>query len=144
MIFDVIVETAREVIMGRRPYDRPIEGRGGYGPRGTYRSYDRVPLREPTQYARLPDQPSIRRVNRRQIQDVILDSKSEAEMILDTMFDVLRRYQMVSVADYYDMLGLETQYTDNRWGWTFLSSANIVQTRDGWVIELPPAEELGL
>jgi len=58
------------------------------------------------------------------------------------MIEIIDQYDFASVADYYDLLGLETTPIDNKWGWTYLNNVQVRQVRQGYVIDLPPAEEL--
>ena len=71
--------------------------------------------------------------------EIILDNRGEAEAVLDGMFDVLDTYGMVRVADFYDLVGVTGNYTDNNYGWTNLSNARIERARDGFIIKLPRA-----
>lgn len=64
-------------------------------------------------------------------------SREEAEDVLERMEDILETYGEVTVADLYELSGLEAKYTDNQYGWRNLSTARIVMTRKGWIIELP-------
>lgn len=83
--------------------------------------------------------------NRRQgydYKDIYLDTKGEAEEVLDRMFELLEEYKMVSVADLYDLVGITANYTDNNYGWTNLQNAESVRTRDGYLIKLPNARPL--
>jgi hypothetical protein len=74
--------------------------------------------------------------------DIILDSKEEAEEVLARMDELLADYKMVSVADFYDLVGITGRTTDNRYGWTDLRSATIIRERDGYLIKLPRAVAL--
>ena len=71
--------------------------------------------------------------------DVVLDSRGEAEEILDAMNDILSRYGLVRVADMYELAGLTCDYTDNKYGWTSLRTAEIIRGRDGYGLKLPKA-----
>lgn len=71
--------------------------------------------------------------------DIILDSRSEAEEVLIQMNELLDRYSVVSVADLYDLVGITGNYTDNKYGWTQLRSADVIHVRDGWLLKLPRA-----
>lgn len=75
-------------------------------------------------------------------EDVVLESRGEAEDVLDRMDDLLDNYGMVSVADLYDLVGIEGNYTDNKYGWTNLRSADIQRLRDGYLLKLPKAMPL--
>ena len=45
----------------------------------------------------------------------------------------------VKIADLYDLVGMDSNYTDNRYGWTNLRSAQVVRVRDGYLLKLPKA-----
>lgn len=75
--------------------------------------------------------------------DVIFDSRPEADHVLSAMNDVIDTYKMVSVADMYELSGLAGNWTDNNYGWFDLRSADIRRTRDGgYVLDLPKAVPL--
>lgn len=71
--------------------------------------------------------------------DVILDSRGDAEEVLDRLNEIIDQYQIASVADFYELVGVSGTYTDNRYGWTNLSGACVERTRDGYQIRLPRA-----
>ena len=71
--------------------------------------------------------------------DIILDTRREAEEVLDRMLDLIDNYGMVSVADLYDLVGINGSYTDNKYGWTHLRSAVVQRVRDGYLLKLPKA-----
>ena len=71
--------------------------------------------------------------------DIILDTRREAEDVLNRMDDLIDAYGMVSVADLYDLVGVTGNYTDNKYGWTNLRNAEVRRTRDGYLIKLPKA-----
>lgn len=71
--------------------------------------------------------------------DIILDNRGEAEEVLAGMDALLEQYQLVSVADLNELVGISGNYTDNRYGWTDLRNASIVRVRDGYMLKLPRA-----
>ena len=72
--------------------------------------------------------------------DIILESKGEAEAVLDRMGEIIDIYGMVRVADLYDLVGVTGDYTDNKYGWTNISGAKPVRIRDGrYMLDLPRA-----
>ena len=71
--------------------------------------------------------------------DIILDSRGEAEEVLTRMDELIEQYGMVSVADLYDLVGITGNYTDNKYGWTNIRSAEPVRVRDGYMLRLPKA-----
>lgn len=76
-------------------------------------------------------------VGRNSLDDIILDSRADAEDILNAMMDALEDYKMVSVADLYDMLGKSTIFTQNNIGWFDLTGARIERVREGYLLKLP-------
>lgn len=50
--------------------------------------------------------------------DIILETRGEAEDVLERMEELIDMYQLVSVADFYDLVGVSGNYTDNKYGWT--------------------------
>lgn len=75
-------------------------------------------------------------------EDIVLESRGEAEEVLTRMDELLETYGAVRVADLYDLVGKTCNYTDNRYGWTNLRSAEAVRVSDGYRLKLPPARAL--
>lgn len=73
---------------------------------------------------------------------IVLPSRDEAELVLERLEDALDKYQMVSLADFKRLIGHPQTHVDYKWGWTFLGGSTISQVRDGWILELPPAEPI--
>jgi len=71
--------------------------------------------------------------------DVVLESRGEAEDVLSRMDELISSYGVVSVADLYDLCGITGNYTDNKYGWTDIRSAQPVRTPDGYMLKLPKA-----
>ena len=71
--------------------------------------------------------------------DIILDSRGEAEEVLSRMDELIDTYSMVSVADLYDLIGVTGNYTDNKYGWTNIRNAEVVRVREGYLLKLPKA-----
>ena len=53
------------------------------------------------------------------------------------MDELIDTYKLVSVADLKDLVGITGNYTDNRYGWTSIRSAEVVRVRDGYTIKMP-------
>ena len=69
--------------------------------------------------------------------EIVLETRGEAEEVLTRMDELIETYGMVSVADLYDLVGITCNYTDNKYGWTSVRNAEPVRTRDGYVLKLP-------
>ena len=110
-------------------------------PRMTYNNP--VSRSTPSQMQRgyLPDQPNPTS-RRRDSNQIILTSRDDAESVFEDMVESINKYDVVSMADLYDLVGLPTSPVDNKWGWVSLTGVDIRQVRDGYLIDLPPAEAI--
>lgn len=84
----------------------------------------------------------IRSETRQQSCDIILSTREEAELVLERLIDIVDMYEVVSLADLYDLVGLPSNHTDNKWGWTFLNNGLVTQVREGYLLQLPPMEAI--
>ncbi len=80
--------------------------------------------------------------SRHDFDEIVLEQRGEAEDVLSHLVDLIKDYGMASVADYYDLVGIEVNFTDNKWGWTNLRDAYVDRVRHGYVIKLPRTEEI--
>ena len=69
--------------------------------------------------------------------EIVFDSRRDAEEVLSSMEDLIDRYKVASVSDFYEFADRDSVYTDRYYGWTNLRSADIIRVRDGYVIKLP-------
>lgn len=75
--------------------------------------------------------------------ELIYDSRYEAEAVIDAMNDILKEYGAISIADLYEISGMANDnYTLNRYGWTDISGTRAVRTSDGYILTLPKASPL--
>lgn len=76
------------------------------------------------------------------IDDVIFNSRAEALDVLSALRDDLDKYGMVSVMNFKEMIGLKTNFTEDKYGWYDLSACKVTNYKGGWIITLPKAKEL--
>jgi hypothetical protein len=74
--------------------------------------------------------------------EIVLNSRVEAEEVIDRLYDVVSRYESASVADLYELVGLSSTHTDHKWGWTDIRGAGVQRVRDGYLLDLPSPEPL--
>lgn len=76
--------------------------------------------------------------------DLIFNTRGDAEIVLEKMFELLNQYRAVSIADMFDLAGVSSPngYTDNKYGWSDLRDARIVRVNSGYMIDLPRAGQL--
>lgn len=114
----------------------PSRGKSGSpGAKVAYRQY----------YQDRDDRPSYNRPRAKaqySYDDIVFETRGDAEEVLYRMEELLERFDVVSVADLFDMAGISCQYTDNKYGWTDLRNAHVERVRDGYIISLPRATSL--
>lgn len=75
-------------------------------------------------------------------EDYILSSRDEAQAVLDQLLEQIDDYGWTSLADFFDLVGIDSNYTDNNYGWTDLQFAKFVVVRGGYALRLPRLESL--
>jgi len=106
-------------------------------------SYNNPLTRDPrhTSRVQLPDQPpGPFRPDRRTMDNIILGTRGEAEIVVERLGDILDKYEFVSYGDLMDLLGLPSTPIDQKWGWTYLTNVVVRQVRNGYLIEFPQPE----
>lgn len=153
VMLSVIIPAIKDTLVeaGQAAIEKMIYGESRSGRRrpsgGTgYVSYNRMggPVRDPAD-----DRPPMgRSISRRararhDFDEIVLSTRSEAEEVLDRMFDLLSKYETVSVSEMYELVGLESSHTDHKWGWTSLTGASVERVRTGgFLLDLPEPEAL--
>lgn len=89
--------------------------------------YDKSPSRKETSSSR----------NTGSFDDLVFETYTDADTVLGHLVDLVEEYDMVTVADLYDLVGKPGNFTDNKYGWMNLSSAKVIRVRNGYVIDLP-------
>lgn len=139
VIFDVLVPAIKKAVSDivTNGVDMILYGETGRSDKKrsrTYVSYDRYSDRD-----RDRDRFSTRSRSGYSYDDITLESRSEAEEVIRAMDGILDTYGVVTVADFYELVGENCNYTDNKYGWTNIRNAEAVRTRDGYIIRLPKA-----
>lgn len=98
-----------------------------------------------TRYDKMSEEP--RRMSREararhDFDEVVLDSHSEAVAVIEELIARVDRYGATSVADLYDLVGVTGSYADRNHGWTDLRTADVRQSRGGFLLDLPRPEPL--
>lgn len=147
-LVDAITNGARRMVYGESMYrrNRPFE----YRPRVQYnnpiaRSYTAYSYpadrRDPRDVrANLPDQPNRWRADRPTNNEIILANRSDAENVVEGLIEIVEKYEVATLADLYDLIGIQTSPIDNKWGWTYMRNVEVRQVRDGYLIDLPQLE----
>lgn len=75
--------------------------------------------------------------------DIVIPTRGEADQILETLQELVDQYESATVADYYGLVGISTEHTDLKFGWTDLEDARVEPARGGgYILDLPRVEDL--
>ena len=153
MVTDSIITSIQMSIFGQsnhNPYGHQQHNRNNYGrptpnqwgrpnqpyggqPRRNYSSaYNQTPAQEPNRA----------RVRGNFVDEYIIEDRREAMSVISALSEQIMEYGKASVADYYDLIGVESAFTDNSYGWEDLSAAVITPVRGGYSIKFPPVIQL--
>lgn len=99
-----------------------------------YRDYTRNSVRR-----RSEEKERDERAEKFSFEDVVMRDRASAQDLLDTLKAAITKYGNVSVSELYDTLDVteNVNFTDNYYGWTDLSAAQIRRVRNGYWIDLP-------
>ena len=102
----------------------------------SYNSYSRPQATKPIARPRLANS----------FEDIILETRGEAEAVLDTLREYLDKYHQVTVRDFLDSVGISgdsyTNFTQEHYGWTDLREAYVSRVREGYLLVMPRVIEL--
>lgn len=74
--------------------------------------------------------------------EIIIPDRGEAEEVIDRLVDLIDRFHVATVSDLLDLVGVTSDYSDEKWGWYNLASARAIRTRDGYLLDLPRTEPI--
>lgn len=138
MIYDAFEFGMQGILFGGERRGRGGRGRPGMG---------HVNYQSRSQYRSDPRREDSREMTRRgrsthDFDEIIVQSRHEAEDVLDNLFELVSKFEEASVADLYDMVDITPTPQDQRWGWTDLSGARAVRVNGGYLLDLPRPEPL--
>lgn len=137
-ISDIVTDGIDMILYGGTGQSRKRSG----GSNATYVSYRNYSDRDRRDDRRRDD--GYRSRSRYSFEDIILDNRADAEEVLDRLDELLDQYSMVRVSDLYDLVGITGEYTDNKYGWTSLSTARVEPVRGGgYMLKMPNPMPIG-
>jgi hypothetical protein len=74
---------------------------------------------------------------KKQVLDIVLATEADAEEVLERLFQMIVKYDVASVGDLYDAVGLNGTYEDTKWGWANLAGSGVSRVRSGYMLVLP-------
>ena len=129
MCLDMANQTLERALFGTSNDRRPKKKRNYVSYSAYYRDRD--------DYA-----PSRKDISRRartshDFDEIIIDTREEAEEVLERLGDTIDMYDVATVSDLYDLVGITSEFTDDKWGWDDLRKASIHRVRQGYLLDLP-------
>lgn len=151
VIFGVLIPAAKDAIAdaGAQGIERLIFGesrkasRRGAPPSGRngYVSYNHMGMGRPSEADQRRSMSRKARATH-DFDEIVLNERSDAEQVIESMFDLLSQYDSVNVGDFYELIGEPSSAIDRKWGWTSLQGAGVARVRNGYLLNLPDPEPL--
>lgn len=110
-----------------------------YGESGGEKKPSSIPRVSYGGYYNSPSTPAPRKENSVSFDDIILPTREEAEQVRGMLYELIDRYQVARVADYYDLCQITAPFTANRYGWKDIGECPIVRCKEGFMLKLPRA-----
>lgn len=137
-IADAVSQGVERMIFGE---SRSSSRRGGHRPGGPngYTSYNRM-----SDNRRDDPRPTLSRQARSKFDfdEIVLNTRVEAEEVVDKLFEIVSSYGAVTVADLYELVGITGSFTDNKYGWVELRGSGVERVRNGYLLNLPRPSQL--
>lgn len=133
-IADIVTQGAERALFGEA---RSTSRRTGVRPGVGYTNYSR--MADPRDRNRGRDREVLSRRARanHDFDDIVLSTRVEAEEVIDRLYDLVGKYQSATVADLYDLLGVSSEFTDDKWGWTDLYGSKARRVTGGYLLDIP-------
>jgi hypothetical protein len=156
LFFDVIVPALKNTITdlvsggiemllyGNSGHKRPHIGRSGGQSYVSYSGYSSSGNRSRNSNSRHRDEEPRRPGGKRRedYRDYEFAARGDAEAVLEGLVEVIMNYDEATVRDLNELIGIESNYTDEGYGWTDVRDARVVRTRGGYSIDLPRPRSL--
>lgn len=135
MLSDAVTQGVDRMLFGEsRSRNKPHSGH-----RNGYVSYNR--------FSAQPRKEETRNISRRarsmhDFDEIVLSSRLEAENVIDRLYEIVSQFDSATVADLYELVGIDSKYPDEDWGWTELRGATVRRVRSGYLLDLPKPVQL--
>lgn len=75
--------------------------------------------------------------------ELIFDTRADAEEVLVAVEERIEEYGFATVKYFYSLADMTTDFTQTKWGWRDVDDADIIQTREGYLLKMPKPELIG-
>lgn len=69
--------------------------------------------------------------------EVVIQDRFEADEVLDNLQNLVDAFDVATVSDFYELVGITGSFTDNKWGWYDLRGSKIRRVGEGYLVDLP-------
>lgn len=140
MVTDAVSQGMERMIFGEtRSNNRRSKPSSG----GAFSNPNRVAYdRYSSSNQRRDERPSSNRRRGHDFDHLILGSRAEAQDVINSLADIVDKYEAVSVKDLYEMVGETYHFTDEKWGWTSMEGAIVRRVSNGYLLDLPKPEPI--
>lgn len=134
VFYDVLVPKAKDILadsVDTMLFGNPRNRGGGTQRNSTQGQY--VPystLSQPRRSAPMPTQRTV-------TDNIIFESASDAHEVLSSLRSYIEEYDHVTVGYLYGLMGYQSDMTKENYGWYSLDGAAVVQTKEGYFLQLP-------
>ena len=144
VLFEVILPTAKTLVtdivtqgVERMLYGESSSRQGG--PRRGYNNYSR-----PSSNNTRPEPRTMTMQSRsvHNFDEIVLHDRAEADAVIDQLNDLISNYDVATVADLLQLVGVTGSFTDDKWGWYDLRGARAERVRDGYLLRLPKTQPI--
>ena len=85
---------------------------------------------------------SVDRASRYDFNNIILESRGDAEEVIACMEDLVKEYGEASVADLNSLVGITGKFVDNKWGWRDSRDFHVTRAGRGYILDFEAPEYL--
>lgn len=145
VVFDMIRDGFERLLWGeasQRSARRRTPGYTSYNSMYRGERRDRPTDRERDYHGESREDISRRARATHDFEEILITERGEAEEVIDRLSNLVDDYGLATVTDLYDLVGLTSNYTDQRWGWTDLSTASVRSVRGGYLLDLPRPKQV--
>lgn len=135
MVADAVSQGIEKMLFG----ESRGRSRGATVAGAAYTSYNRISTQAKAAAGPRRDISHKARANH-DFDEIILDTRAEAQEVLDQLFTLISDYDVATVADLYEMVGQTGTFTDEKWGWVDMRGAGVSRIKGGYLLNLPRPE----
>ena len=139
MISDAVTQTVERILFGDSSPARRSTSRSS---NASYTPYHRASANYKKSNGTNDRRGDRRKRASHDFDDIEFDSRAEAEVVLDRLYDLVNDYDYATVSDLYDLVGIDAKFTDENYGWYDLRGSTIRRIRSGYILDLPKPEVL--